>query len=60
MGILSEIINGKTITVKIESSNLSQAIYDTETKTLTITFKKGGIYLYEDVSWDLFTKFRLS
>lgn len=40
------------------SSMLSNASYDTETKELTITFHNGKSYVYEDVdklSWELLT-----
>lgn len=60
MAILSENINGKIINVEILSTNISKASYDTQTKVLTITFNNGFIYEYEDVSWELFTKLRMS
>lgn len=40
------------------SSMLSSASYDTETKELTITFHNGRSYTYEDfdkLSWELLT-----
>jgi hypothetical protein len=60
MSIISEKIEGKMINVDIESSNLTSASYDTEASTLTVTFKSGGIYEYEKVPWDVFTKLRMS
>lgn len=60
MTILSEKIQGKIIDVDIESTNLKRAVYDTESKNLTITFKNGGIYEYYDFPWDEFTKLRLA
>jgi hypothetical protein len=60
MGIISEKIEGKMINVDIQSSNLAKASYDTEAKVLTVTFISGGIYEYEKVPWEVFTKFRLS
>lgn len=60
MGILSEKIEKNLITVVIESSNLNQVIYDTETKQLIAEFKKGGKYSYSDVPWEVFTKLRMS
>lgn len=60
MAIISENIDGNVITVTINSSNLEKAKYDTTTKILTVTFKKGLVYEYTDVPWELFTKFRLS
>lgn len=60
MGILSEKIEGKMINVDIQSSNLASASYDTESSVLTVTFVSGGIYEYEKVPWEVFTKFRMS
>lgn len=60
MGILSEKIEGKMINVDIQSSNLASASYDTESSVLTVTFISGGIYEYEKVPWEVFTKFRMS
>lgn len=58
MAIISEKIEGKKITVTINSSNLKGASYDTETKTLTTTFNNGSIYDYYEVPWEVFTKLR--
>jgi len=33
-------------TVKLQSSNLSTSSYDSQKKTLTLTFNEGGIYEY--------------
>jgi hypothetical protein len=60
MGIISEKIEGKLITVDINSSNLKSAVYDTESQDLTITFNNGGIYEYNKVPWDIFAKLRLA
>jgi hypothetical protein len=60
MGILSEKIEGKLINVEINSSNLKSASYDTESQDLTITFNNGGIYEYNKVPWEVFTKLRLA
>ena len=60
MAIISETINGQEINVTFKSSNLKSASYNTESKILTITFNSGGIYEYYDVSWENFTKFRMS
>ena len=60
MSIISEKIDGKMINVDIQSSNLTNASYDTESSTLTVTFKTGGIYEYEKVPWDVFAKLRVS
>lgn len=60
MSIISERIEGKMINVDIKSSNLVSASYDTESSILTVTFISGGIYEYEKVPWEVFTKFRMS
>ncbi|HUU89254.1 MAG TPA: KTSC domain-containing protein [Candidatus Glassbacteria bacterium] len=60
MAIISEQISGTTINVVINSSNLKFASYQTEVKTLTITFKNDSIYEYYDVPWEIFTKLRMS
>jgi lysyl-tRNA synthetase class 2 len=60
MGILSEKIDGKLISVDIQSSNLKNAVYNTETEDLTITFNNGSIYEYNKVPWTKFTKLRLA
>jgi hypothetical protein len=58
MGIISERIDGKIINVDVKSSNIKFASYDTETKTLTITFNTNQKYEYYDVPWKIFTRFR--
>lgn len=60
MAIISEQISGTTISVVINSSNLKFASYQTETKTLSVTFKNGSIYEYYEVPWEIFTKLRMS
>jgi hypothetical protein len=60
MGIISEKIEGKLITVSIQSTNLKEATYNTETEDLTVTFNNGSIYEYNNVPWNKFTKFRMS
>lgn len=60
MGIISEKIEGEVINVTISSSNLKSASYDTKSEDLTVTFNNGGIYVYNKVPWDVFTKFRMS
>ncbi len=59
MSIVSEKIEGTKISVDIRSSNLKSAIFETESKTLTITFLNGSIYEYYEFPWEKFTKFRL-
>jgi hypothetical protein len=60
MGITSENIDGKLITVTIQSSNLKESTYNTETEDLTVIFNNGSIYEYNKVPWQKFTKFRLA
>ena len=60
MSIISEQINGKKITVKITSSNLVEAIYDSEVKELSVVFKNGSIYIYNEVPWSTFAQLRLA
>lgn len=60
MAIISERIEGKLIHVDIKSSNIKSATYNTETTLLTIVFNNGSIYEYENVPWELFTKFRMA
>ena len=60
MAIISEQISGTTISIVINSSNLKFASYETEIKTLSVTFKNGSIYEYYGVPWDVFTKLRMS
>ena len=60
MGIVLEKIDGKLITVTIQSSNLKETSYNTETEDLTVIFNNGSIYEYNKVPWSQFTKFRLA
>jgi hypothetical protein len=60
MGIISEKIDGKIITVTIQSTNIKEASYNTETEDLTVTFNNGSIYEYNKVPWTKFTKFRMA
>ena len=60
MGIISEKIDGKLITVVVQSSNLKESTYNTETEDLTVIFNNGSIYEYNKVPWSKFTKFRLA
>ena len=60
MAIVSESIEGKVINVSISSTNLKSASYNTETSVLTVNFNNGGIYEYQNIPCELFTKFRMS
>lgn len=60
MSIIKEGYDGSIINIEISSSNLSKASYDTESKDLTIYFKNGCIYVYNNVPWLKFTQLRQS
>lgn len=60
MSIKKEKIAGKMIEVKIQSSSLKSASYDTLTENLTVTFNTGVSYRYKEVPMQVFTKFRLA
>lgn len=60
MAILSEKIEGKLIEVKIQSSNIKSSTYNTEDKTLLIEFNNNSLYQYNEVPWEVFTKFRMT
>jgi hypothetical protein len=60
MGILSEKIEGKIIEVKIQSSNIKSSTYHTEDKTLLIEFNNDSVYQYNEVPWEIFTKYRMA
>ena len=55
MAIISEKILGKKINVVLDSSNLKEATYHTDSKTLLVEFKNGVEYEYSDVPWEIFT-----
>ena len=60
MAILSEKIEGKLIEFKIQSSNIKSSTYNTEDKTLLIEFNNNSLYQYNEVPWEVFTKFRMA
>ncbi len=60
MSIKSEKVKGKKIICEIDSSNLMKTIYDTLSKTLTVTFKNGNEYEYYKVPHKTFTKLRMA
>ena len=60
MGILKEQIIGTKILCEIQSSNITKADYDTESKNLIVEFKNGLKYEYEGVPHQIFTQFRMS
>lgn len=44
----------------IESTNLNEIGYDTETQTLYIRFHDGGLYSYKEVPADVWEAFELA
>lgn len=60
MAILSERIEGTIINVEVKSSNIKYVSYDTISSNLDVTFNNNMVYRYYDVTWELFTKFRMS
>lgn len=60
MAITSEEIRGTKIINLIKSSNIKKTEFDTESKTLVVEFNNGVKYEYEDVSHQIYTKFRIS
>ena len=60
MAIIKEEIDGTKIKNQIKSSNIKSTEYDTETKDLVIEFNNGVKYKYDNVSHELYTKFRLA
>jgi hypothetical protein len=45
--------NLKTITLKLESSNLDKMVYNVAKKALKVTFTNGQLYQYSGVPWEL-------
>jgi len=60
MGVIKEEIKGTKILNEIESSNLIQTEYDSETKKLITVFKNGFKYEYDEVPHTVYAQFRLS
>jgi hypothetical protein len=60
MAILKEEIKGTKIINDIQSSNIKHTEYDTEDKTLEVTFNNNLKYLYEGVPHQVYTQFRMS
>jgi len=60
IAISSERIEKDIITVDIKSSNIKSASYNTTTKVLIIEFNNNIKYEYENVEWEIFTKFRMA
>jgi hypothetical protein len=60
MAIKRTTIEGTKIICEIESSNLIQTEYDSETKKLISVFKNGFKYEYDDVPHTVYSQFRLA
>jgi hypothetical protein len=60
MAIKNTKIIGTKIICEIESSNLIQTEYDSETKKLITVFKNGFKYEYDEVPHTVYAQFRLS
>lgn len=60
MAILKEEIRGTKIINEIQSSNIKRTEFDTESKNLVVEFNNGLRYLYENVSHQVYTQFRMS
>ena len=60
MAITKEEIIGTKIINEVNSSNLVKSEYDTISKEMIVEFKNGARYKYDDVSHELYTKFRMS
>jgi len=60
MAILREEIRGTKIINEIQSSNIKRTEFDTESKELVVEFNNGLRYLYENVSHQVYTQFRIS
>lgn len=60
MAILREEIRGTKIINEIQSSNIKRTEFDTESKELVVEFNNGFRYLYEGVSHQIYTQFRMS
>lgn len=58
MAITREIYEGVKIINEIKSSNIKRTEFDTEQKKLVVEFNNGTKYEYEDVSHQIYTKFR--
>ena len=60
MAIKKTEIIGTKIICEIESSNLLQTEYDSESKKLVTVFKNGIRYEYDDVPHTIYAQFRLA
>ena len=60
MAIKRTDIDGTKITCEINSSNLKRSEYNSEDKTLKVTFNNEMIYEYEEVPHSIYAQFRLA
>jgi hypothetical protein len=60
MAIKTTTITGTKIICEIVSSNLKNAEYDLENKSLVVEFNNGVKYVYDDVPHEKFSQLRLS
>ena len=58
--LIRKTITGDNVKSFYDSSNLMMSEYNKTTKGLTITFKNGGAYLYEDVSIKDYYRFEIA
>jgi hypothetical protein len=60
MAITKEEIIGTKIINEIKSTNIVKTEFDTESKVMIVEFKNGAKYQYENISHEVYTKFRMS
>jgi hypothetical protein len=60
MAITKEEIIGTKIINEIKSTNIVKTEFDTESKVMIVEFKNGTKYQYENISHEVYTKFRMS
>lgn len=58
--IKQKLLNNEVITMAVESSNISTWSYNPNNKTLTLLFKKGTTYRYDNVDKKTVINFLLS
>lgn len=58
--ILKKIEKDNVIKAIYKSSNILASKYDKSLKELTITFNRGSVYIYKDVSMSDYTRFEIS
>ena len=58
--IKQRLLNNEVVVVAVESSNISTWCYNPNNKTLTVLFKKGTTYRYENVDKKTVLNFLMS